>query len=85
VSLLSHRRDRVLLFDHMLSLWVIYTMYLIAIEDIRAMLQASKTTEIAAMVLVTQLLMQITQDYDQQGRPDGVAESLITLMVRLAA
>jgi hypothetical protein len=74
-----------LLFYHMPSLWIIYTMYLIAIEAIRAMLQASKTTEIAAIVLVTQSWVIYINSHDQQGRPEGVAKPLITLMVRLAA
>jgi hypothetical protein len=69
----------------MLSLWMLYTMYLVSTEDIRAMLQASKTTEIAAMVLVTQSWVICINNYDQQGRPEGVARPLITLMVRLAA
>jgi hypothetical protein len=64
---------------------MIHTMYLIAIEGIRAMLQASKTTEITAMVLVTQSWVSYINNYDQQGRPEGVAKPLITLMVRLAA
>jgi hypothetical protein len=85
VPLLPHRRDRVLLFHYMLSLGVIYTMYIVAIEDTRAMLQASKTTEIAAMVLVTQSWVICINSHDQQGRPEGVAKPLITLMVRLAA
>jgi hypothetical protein len=85
VPLLPHRRDRVLLFHYMLSLRMIYTMYIVAIEDTRAMLQASKTTEIAAMVLVTQSWVICINSHDQQGRPEGVAKPLITLMVRLAA
>jgi hypothetical protein len=64
---------------------MIYTMYIVAIEDTRAMLQASKTTEIAAMVLVTQSWVICINSHDQQGRPEGVAKPLITLMVRLAA
>jgi hypothetical protein len=85
VPLLPHRRDRVLLFDHMPSLWIVYTMYLLAIEDVRAILQASKTTEIAAIVLVTQSWVICINSHDQQGRPEGVAKPLITLMVLLAA